>query len=105
MLNIKSLDEVLENVYQKAWDRLHKRMHDLNVAFGMVGRGNGKSGYTSFLYIKEVYRIVREYEDEIIRQYPHKRAKHLALYGHGRIQKKNRNRILKEFKRKEKKEC
>ena len=60
-----------------------------------VARGNSKSQMITALDILwyEVRKL--NFENKLIRMYPNKRVVHLALHGHDRTRKKNRNRALK----------
>lgn len=60
-----------------------------------VARGNGKSQLFSKLVALRVELKRIKAENEQISMYPNKRVVYLALHGHGRTRKKNRNRALK----------
>lgn len=60
-----------------------------------VARANGKSQMTTTLDMLRYEVRKLNFENKHIRMYPNKRVVHLALHGHGRTRKKNRNRALK----------
>lgn len=64
-----------------------------------LARGNTKSWLIAWEnHLRLIKRLMDE-EDELIKQHPNKRVVHLALYGHGRTRKKNRNRALRYLKK------
>ena len=99
---MKHLDVSLWQFYYTAFDRMTESLNELNKSFSNMGRGNGKTTYTGLVYWWETIKRIREFEDSVISMYPDKRVRDLALHGHGRTRKKNRNRILKHYKKGEK---